>query len=74
MPFFQDPVMLKNKTVPLSVKINREVFIQLDDYYRTLRSIGYNKSQIVEQALKNHLLTLTSLKGQVESRLKGIRK
>jgi hypothetical protein len=74
MPFFQDPVMLKNKTVPLSVKINREVFIQLDDYYRTLRSIGYNKSQIVEQALRNHLLTLTSLKGQVESRLKGISK
>ena len=72
MPILHAPVMSK-KTVPLSIKIDREVFIQLDDYYRTLRSVGYSKSGLVEEAVKNHLLTLTSLKLQVQSCLRGIK-
>jgi hypothetical protein len=73
-PIYNDSVMTKNKTVPLSVKINREVFLQLDDYYRVLRAVGYSKSGLVEEAVKNHMLKLNSLKGQVESRLREIRK
>ena len=64
----------KIKTFPLSVKVDQHVFDQLDDCYRTLQSIGYTKSRIVNDAIAAHLLTLSELKNQVDARLNGLKK
>lgn len=56
------------------MKIDRDLFRQLDDYYRVLRSVGYSKSGIVEEALKEYLLKLSDLKANLDKRLKGIKR
>lgn len=66
--------MSKTKRAPLSVKIDRDLFRQLDDYYRVLQGIGYSKSGIVEEAIKAYLLKLSDLKANLDKRLKGIKR
>jgi hypothetical protein len=63
----------KKKTVPLSVKVEHDVFMLLDDYYRSLNAIGYTKSRLVNDAINEHLLTLSKLKCQVDARMNGLK-